>query len=52
MQVRVTWPCGKKRRIYIKSLRDLDRFVGWQVEQGRSVDLTTEGDGFRLAVKE
>ena len=50
MQVRVTWPSGKKRMIFVTTLRDLDRFVGWQVDHGHRVDLKPDREGLWLAV--
>lgn len=50
MRVRVTWPNGKEREVEVHSLRELDRFVGWHMQEGRQCDLKLDGDGIQLLV--
>jgi hypothetical protein len=52
MRVRVTWPNGKEREVEVHTLRDLDRFVGWHMQEGRRVDLRLDGDGIQIVVSD
>ncbi len=52
MRVRVTWPNGKEREVEVRSLRELDRFVGWHMQGGQHCDLKPDGDGIQLIVLE
>jgi hypothetical protein len=50
MRIRVIWPNGREREVEIHSLRELDRFVGWHMQEG-PVDLRPDdGDGLQLVV--
>ena len=49
MRIRVIWPNGREREVDIQNLRELDRFVGWHMQEGR-VDLKPDGDGLQLLV--
>jgi hypothetical protein len=52
MRIRVIWPNGREREVEINTLRELDRFVGWHMREGR-VDLKPDdGEGLQLVVLE
>jgi hypothetical protein len=50
MRIRVQWSNGREREVEVRTLRDLDRFVGWHLKEAASVDLRPDGDGLRLVV--
>lgn len=49
MRIRVQWSDGRQREVEIRTLRELDRFVGWHMQEGQ-VDLHDDGDGLILVV--
>jgi hypothetical protein len=50
MLIRVIWPNGREREVEIHTLRELDRFVGWHMQEGPVDLLPDDGEGLRLVV--
>jgi hypothetical protein len=50
MRLRVKWPNGNEREVNVNNLRELDKVVGWYMQEDRNADLRLDGEGMELVL--